>query len=74
MSSTAQGVMGLTALTDIHHQGFIPGRMSDHGEHGEEAPAPPLVHPEFKAEIIELCQRGTGPLGSETPRESKEQQ
>jgi nicotinamidase-related amidase len=33
------------ALTDIHHQGFAPGRMSDHGEHGEEAPAPPLVHP-----------------------------
>jgi hypothetical protein len=29
------------ALTDIHHQGFAPGRMSDHGEHGEEAPAPP---------------------------------
>src|SRR5262249_31679184 len=34
------------ALTDIHHQGFAPGRMSDHGEHGEEeGPAPPLVHP-----------------------------
>ena len=32
-------------LTDIHHQGFIPGRMSDHGEHGEEAPAAPFVHP-----------------------------
>jgi hypothetical protein len=31
-------------LTDIHHQGFIPGRMSDHGEHGEEATAAALVH------------------------------
>jgi hypothetical protein len=28
------------ALTDIYHQGFAPGRMSDYGEHGEEeAPA-----------------------------------
>src|SRR5271170_236759 len=33
------------ALTDIHHQGFSPGRMSDYGEHGEEeVPAAPLVH------------------------------
>jgi Protein of unknown function (DUF1524) len=32
------------ALTDIQHQGFAPVRMSDHGEHGEEAPAAPLVH------------------------------
>jgi hypothetical protein len=26
--------------------------MSDHGEHGEEAPQAPLVHAEFKAEIV----------------------
>ena len=32
------------ALTDIHHQGFAPVRMSDLGEHGEEAPAAPFVH------------------------------
>ena len=31
------------ALTDIHHQGFAPGRMSDPGEHGQEAPAPPVM-------------------------------
>ena len=37
--------------------------MSDHGEHGEEAPAPPLVHPEFKAEIVDLCQRGDRSVG-----------
>ena len=36
--------MGLAALTDINHQGFAPGRMSDHGEHGEEAPPTPLVY------------------------------
>ena len=46
-------------MTDIHHQGFIPGRMSDHGERGEEAPAAPSSFTlEFKAEIVELCQRG----------------
>jgi transposase len=36
--------------------------MSDHGEHGE-APAPPFVHPEFKAEIVDLCQRGDRSVG-----------
>ena len=47
-NSSAFGLGGAVwawpALTDIHHQGFAPGRMSDHGEHGEEAPAPPFVH------------------------------
>ena len=37
--------------------------MSDHGEHGEEAPAPPFVYPEFKAEIVDLCQRGDCSVG-----------
>jgi transposase len=37
--------------------------MSDHGERGEEAAAPPFVHPEFKAEIVELCQRGDRSVG-----------
>jgi hypothetical protein len=37
--------------------------MSDHGEHGEEAPVPPFVYPEFKAEIVELCQRGDRSVG-----------
>jgi hypothetical protein len=43
-------------LTDIQYQGFTPGRMSDHGKHGEEAS-------EFKAEIVELCQRGDRSVG-----------
>ena len=30
---------------------------------GEAAPAAPLVHPEFKAEIVELCQRGDRSVG-----------
>jgi transposase len=37
--------------------------MSDHGEHGEEAPAPPFVHPGVQAEIVELCQRGDRSVG-----------
>ncbi|MFY1623562.1 transposase [Micromonospora sp. WMMD735] len=42
-----QGTWGLRE--DVHH----------HGEHGEEAvAASAFVQPEFKAEIVELCQRG----------------
>jgi hypothetical protein len=26
----------MAALADIHHQGFAPGGMSDHGEDGEK--------------------------------------
>jgi transposase len=38
--------------------------MPDYGEHGEEeAPAASFVHPEFKAEIVELCQRGDPSVG-----------
>jgi hypothetical protein len=40
-------------LTDIHHQAFVLGRMSDHGEDGE-APAARSFTPEFKTEIVEL--------------------
>jgi transposase len=51
-------------LTDIHHQGFAPGRMSNHGEHGEEeARRRRSFTPEFKAEIVELCQRGDRSVG-----------
>jgi len=51
-------------LTGIHHQGFVPGRISDHGERGEEAAAAsPCFTPEFKAEIVELCQRGDRSVG-----------
>jgi transposase len=51
-------------LTDIDHQGFVPRRMSDHGEHGKK----PRRHrrsftPEFKAEIVGLCQRGDRSVG-----------
>src|SRR2546429_5199181 len=43
--NSATATWAWPALTDIHHQGFAPGRMSDHGEHGEEeAPAAPFVH------------------------------
>jgi transposase len=51
-------------LTDIHHQGRCPGKDVHHGDHGtQEASRAPVVHPEFKAEIVELCQRGDRPIG-----------
>jgi transposase len=50
-------------LTDIHHQGFIPGRMSDHGRHGKKPRRRRSFTPEFKAEIVELCQRGDRSVG-----------
>jgi transposase-like protein len=51
-------------LTDIPHQGFAPGRMSGHGEHGEEeAPAAPLVHAGVQGQIVELCQREDRSVG-----------
>jgi transposase len=37
--------------------------MSDHGEHGEEARRRRSFAPEFKAEIVELCQRGDRSVG-----------
>ena len=50
-------------MTDIHHQGFSPGRMSDHGEHGERPRRRRSFTPEFKAEIVELCPRGDRSAG-----------
>ena len=55
--------LSLTSLTDIHHQGFSLGRMSDHGEHGEEPRRRRAFTAEFKAEIVELCQRGDRSIG-----------
>ena len=38
--------------------------MSDHGKRGEQAPAAaPSFTPEFKVEIVELCQRGDRSVG-----------
>ncbi len=38
--------------------------MSHHGVHGqEEAAASPVVHAEFKAEVVELCRRGDRLVG-----------
>jgi transposase len=50
----------------IHHLGFAPeeGRPTMEWSMEEQAPAPPFVHPpEFKAEIVELCQRGDRSAG-----------
>jgi len=58
-------VWASTGLTDIHHQGQSPGEDVQNGDHGtEEAPSSSVVHPgEFKAEIVELCQRGDRSIG-----------
>jgi transposase-like protein len=49
---------------DIHHQGFIPGMMSDHGGHGERSPRRRRSFtPEFKAEIVSLGQQGDRSVG-----------
>jgi hypothetical protein len=37
--------------------------MSDHGEHGEEARCRRSSSPEFKAEIVQLCQQGDRSVG-----------
>src|SRR5215471_16666569 len=37
--------------------------MSDHGEHGEEPRRRRAFTAEFKAEIVELCQRGDRSIG-----------
>ena len=50
-------------MTDIHHQGFCPERMSDHGKHGKKPRRRRAFTPEFKAEIVELCQRGDRSVG-----------
>ena len=44
-SPSAACDLGLTRFDGHPSSGVYPGRMSDHGEHGEEAPAaPPCVH------------------------------
>jgi transposase len=50
-------------LTDIHLQGFVPGRMSDHGEHGEKPRCRRSFTAEFKAEIVERCRHGDRSIG-----------
>ena len=42
----------------------MPRKDVHHGDHGqEEASASSCVHPEFKAEIVEVCQRGDRSVG-----------
>jgi hypothetical protein len=36
--------VSLTRFDGHPPSGFCPGRMSDHGRHGEEAPAAPFIH------------------------------
>jgi transposase len=58
-------VWASSGLTDIHHQGFCPGRKDvHHGDHGAEAPwRRRSFTPEFKAEIVERCRAGDRTIG-----------
>ena len=57
-------VWGWPALMAIQHQGCCPWEDVHHGDHGaEEASCAAVVHAEFKAEIVELCQRGDRSIG-----------
>ncbi len=48
-----------TGLTDIHHQGMAPERISKMETMERKKPRPRRSFtPEFKAEIVELCQHG----------------
>jgi transposase-like protein len=42
--------------------------MSDHGSHGEEARKRRSFTPEFKAEMVDLCQRGSVRHALQIPR------
>jgi len=60
IASRPSPVCARPAVTDIHHQRFVPGRMSDHGEHGEQGLASPFVHPsEFEAATKDLSAMGS---------------
>ena len=53
-----------SGLTDIHHQGYRPGKDVQNGDHGtEEARPRRSFTPEFKAEIVELCRQGDRSIG-----------
>ena len=52
-------------MTDIPYQGHRPGEDVHHGDHGTQAAARARrsFTAEFKAEIVELCQRGDRSIG-----------
>jgi transposase len=57
-------VWAFSGLTDIHHQGYRPGKDVQNGDHGtEEARPRRSFTPEFKAEIVELCRQGDRSIG-----------
>src|SRR5882762_9564014 len=54
---------GLTRFDGHPSSGFVLGRMSDHGEHGKKPRCRRSSSPEFKAEIVQLCQQGDRSVG-----------
>jgi transposase len=57
-------MVGLTRFDGHPPSGHRPGEDVHHGDHGTRAASgAPVVHPEFKAEIVELCQRGDRSIG-----------
>ena len=51
------------ALTDTHHQGGTPEGCPTMESMGKKPRDRRSFTPEFKAEIVELCQRGDRPVG-----------
>src|SRR5579875_2518885 len=56
---------GWRGLTDTFDQGARPREVVHHGDHGgtKDAATTGSFTPEFKAEIVELCQRGDRSIG-----------
>jgi transposase len=50
-------------LTDIHHQGFVPEGCPIMESMGKKPRRRRSFTREFKAEIVELCQRGDRSVG-----------
>jgi transposase len=56
--------MGLTRFDGHPSSGALPREGVHYGGHGtQQASCAPVVHAEFKAEIVELCQRGDRSIG-----------
>ena len=53
----------MASLTDIHHQGFVPEGCPIMESMGKKPRRRRSFTPEFKAEIVELCQRGDRSAG-----------
>jgi hypothetical protein len=62
--SAAIGLWASLGLTDIQDQVHSTGKDVHYGDHGaEDTPSPSVVHPDFKADIVERCRAGDRSIG-----------